>query len=71
MITYKLNCSSEDGEYRFGISAFSGNKLIKSVFNVTENKKDIDKIIEIINELELDICHLDDIIEDYLTDFTI
>lgn len=71
MITYKLNCSSGDGEYRFGISAFSGDKLIKSIFSITDNEGDIVKLIEIINELELDICHLDDIIEDYLTDFTI
>ncbi len=71
MITYKLNCTSDNEEYSFGISAFSGDKLIKSIFNVTENEGDIVKLIKIINELELDICHLDDIIEDYLTDFTI
>ena len=61
MITYKLNHTPEDGFNTFGISAFCGKKLIKSVSGISE----------MCNELELELCQLDDIIEDYLTDFTL
>ena len=65
MITYKLNHTPEDGFNTFGISAFCGKKLIKSVSGISESFR------EMCNELELELCQLDDIIEDYLTDFTL
>ena len=67
MITYKLNHTPEDGFNTFGISAFCGKKLIKSVSGISERTE----LVEMCNELELELCQLDDIIEDYLTDFTL
>lgn len=62
MITYKLNHTPEDGFNTFGISAFCGKKLIKSVSGISESFREM---------TELELCQLDDIIEDYLTDFTL
>ena len=71
MITYKINITPSNSGDEFGISAFSDNTLIKSVHAITTIKNDIVKLVEICNELEIDICHFDNIIEDYLTDFII
>ncbi len=71
MITYKLNITTNELCNEFGISAFSGDTLIKSVYSITDNKNDVVELIDMCNELELDVCHLDDIVEDYLTDFSI
>ena len=71
MITYKLNHTPEDGFNTFGISAFCGKKLIKSVSGISESFREMTELVEMCNELELELCQLDDIIEDYLTDFTL
>jgi len=55
----------------FGISAFCGKKLIKSVSGISESFRQMTELVEMCNELELELCQLDDIIEDYLTDFTL
>lgn len=70
MITYKLNHTPEDGFNTFGISAFCG-KAIKSVSGISESFREMTELVEMCNELELELCQLDDIIEDYLTDFTL
>jgi hypothetical protein len=71
MITYKLNHTPDDGFNTFGISAFCGKKLIKSVSGISESFREMTELVEMCNELELELCQLDDIIEDYLTDFTL
>ena len=69
MITYILNHTHEDGFNTFGISALCGKKLIKSVSGISESFREMTELVEMCNELELELCQLDDIIEDYLTDF--
>lgn len=69
MITYILNHTHEDGFNTFGISAFCGKKLIKSVSGISESFREMTELVEMCNELDLELCQLDDIIEDYLTDF--
>ena len=45
--------------------------LIKSVSGISESFREMAELVEMCNELELELCQLDDIIEDYLTDFTL
>lgn len=71
MIYYKINCLKKDTGKEFGIDAFKGEVLLKSVVGITDIFDDIIRIRDMCNELEIEICHLDDIIEDYLTDFCI
>lgn len=58
MITYKLNHTPEDGFNTFGISAFCGKKLIKSVSGISENFREMTELVEMCNELELELCSL-------------
>lgn len=71
MITYKINCHKNDRGEEFGIDAFKDGLLLKSVTGITDIFDDIVQIRDMCNELEIEICHFDDIIEDYLTDFRI
>lgn len=45
--------------------------LIKSVSGISESFREMTELVEMCNELELELCQLDDVIEDYLTDFTL
>lgn len=53
MITYKLNHTPEDGLNTFGISAFCGKKLVKSVSGISESFREMTELVEMCNELEL------------------
>lgn len=67
LIFYKTNHHSDE----YGIDAFDDNNLVKTVCGITDIKTDAEKLVNLFNELEIELCHFDDIIEDYLTDFEI
>lgn len=46
MITYILNHTHEDGFNTFGISAFCGKKLIKSVSGISESFREMTELVE-------------------------
>jgi len=71
MISYKLRCDeleSEDiGRYSsFGIDIEKDCKPIRVIKDVSPNEKKLRKLISILNRLQPDLIHIDDIIEDFL-----
>ena len=53
MITYKLNHTPENGFNTFGISAFCGKKLIKSVSGISESFREMTELVEMCNYASL------------------
>lgn len=71
MIEYKTNCIRYCSDDHYGIDVFSKGKLVKTIEGITNNYNDIILLVNMCNELKIDLCHIDDIVEDYLTDFCI
>lgn len=71
MTIYEVSCVKTHLNDEFGINAFNDGKLVKSVDRITDCKEDMEHLADLCNNLEIELCHLDDIIEDYLTDFCI
>ena len=71
MIEYKFNCIKYCSKNEYGIDIFSQGKLVKSIDGITNNYNDIILLVNMCNELEIELCHIDDIVEDYLTDFCV
>lgn len=71
MIDFKINYVEHSSYNEYGIDAFSNGHLVRSISCITENADDAGKLVDLLNDLEIDLCHFDDIIEDYLTDFCI
>lgn len=69
MVNYRVHCTDLYGEY--GISAFENEQTIICIERITNNRIDMEQLADMCNELELELCHLNDVIEDYLTDFRI
>ena len=67
MVEYKINC--EDNAY--GIIALANDKTVKSIDCITESFDDANSLVDLLNDLKIELCHFEDIIEDYLTDFCI
>ncbi|MEE0913089.1 MAG: DUF6514 family protein [Ruminococcus sp.] len=68
---YKISIANFCSHAEYGIEAYDGNILLKSIDSITDSRSDIEKIASLCNELKIELCHLEDIIEDYLTDFSI
>lgn len=76
MVEYKLIksdtcCDYCDYHSTYGISVYDNNKLIKSVHDISVDKIAVEKLIEKLNKHGLSLCHLSEIIEDYLYDLSI
>ena len=69
MARYKMT-ESEDCECRYGIEAHSGGKSLRYDC-VTADRAAMETLVGLCNEYNLEICHLGDILEDFLTDFCI
>ena len=67
LIFYQINRLNDE----FGIDAFNDGNLVKSVYGITDLSEDAERLMKLLNELNIELCHFEDIIEDYLTDFEI
>ena len=71
MVTYNFTkelCHSDEiGEYdTFGINVFDGNKKIKTLHDVFLNEDDARRCVSLFNEEQLDVIHLEQIVDEYL-----
>lgn len=71
MITYTVNCVAYGSRQAYGISAYENNTQIKSVPEISDCIEDINELVRLCNDEEIELCHMEDIIEDFLTDFTV
>ena len=70
MLLFKTNCS-QSLQNSYGIEIFRKGVLIRRIPDLSENSEDVQKLVNLCNELQIEECHIDDIIDDYLTDFCI
>lgn len=71
MTEYKLTEDEESNDSAYGISVYINNSLVKSIPDICADKTDAEELVNMLNILEVDICHFDYVIEDFLTDFQI
>lgn len=71
MLLYRINSKKVRSHFEYGIDVLVGELTVKSIDGISDNHNDIIKIVEMCNELQVELCHLDYIIEDYLTDFCV
>lgn len=67
MIVYTAKFSNNN----CGIVAKDNGICVRVLDDICDNKIDILSLVDMCNELEIELCQIDDIIEDYLTDFTV
>ena len=55
----------------YGIALFEGETELQTIPKLSPCKEDVESLTAMLNELSIEPCHFEDIVEDYLTDFTI
>lgn len=63
---YKSNAS-----VNMGIEILRDNISIRKIDNLSDDKESIENLVSMCNDLQIEECHIDDIIDDYLTDFSV
>ncbi len=68
---YILNKTNSVLGNMYGIDIVKDNTVIKSFTSISNCRKDISKLADMCNELNIEPCHFEYIVEDYLTDYTV
>ena len=73
MVEYKLQTkttlnSDSTTLTTYGILAFSGNRQVANVSDISDNKSVVEQLILKFNTYNLSLCHLEQAVEDYLYD---
>ena len=59
-------CSAE-----YGLALCENGAELMRVPQICDSRRDIEALAMLLNELEIEPCHFEDIVEDYLTDFSV
>lgn len=65
-IQYKAAATNE-----YGVALYDCGKMLRCVPRISVCRKDMEQLTALLNEEKVEPCHFEDIIEDYLTDFTV
>lgn len=73
MIRYKLTSETilddhKEKRVAYGIRVCKNSTPIKTVCDISDDKVAVEKLIKDFNDYELDICHLEQAVEDFLYD---
>ena len=61
----------EDGSLSYGFARVGTSGKVCEYPCLNERKESVEELVLLLNELEPDLIHLDDIVDDYLTDLDI
>lgn len=69
MLLFKINSYVNKSDTFYGIDILKSEHLIRQYVNISQKSDEIIKLVELCNSLDIEECHIDDIIDDFLTDF--
>lgn len=55
----------------YGIALFEGETELQTIPKLSPCKEAVESLTAMLNELSIEPCHFEDIVEDYLTDFSL
>ncbi|MBQ1380546.1 MAG: hypothetical protein II629_03835 [Ruminococcus sp.] len=55
----------------YGVALCADGATLKEAPALTDSRLSAEALVRLLNELMVEPCHFEDIVEDYLTDFTI
>ena len=72
MVEYLLTeGKSSENTTEYGILAVEDSGQMLLIDSIAENRSDVRSLCEMLTELEVELCHFENVVEDYLTNFCI
>lgn len=69
MLLLRINTYSNNANITYGIDVIDKERTVRQYANLSDNAEEINKLVILCNSLDIEECHIDDIVEDFLTDF--
>ena len=69
MLLFRINTYSNNANITYGIDVIDKERTVRQYANLSDNAEEIKKLVILCNSLDIEECHIDDIVEDFLTDF--
>lgn len=69
MLLFRINTYSYNANITYGIDVIDEERTVRQYANLSDNAEEIKKLVILCNSLDIEECHIDDIVEDFLTDF--
>ena len=71
MKSYRIIEEKGASRAEYGIILLDNGAEVFRIPKISENRRDIEELGALLNELKIEPCHFEDIVEDYLTDFSV
>ena len=71
MLQYEISVRVFQNRTEYGIVLKENGKPLKHLPQLSEDGDAVCELAALLNELAVEPCHFEDVVEDYLTDFTI
>ena len=71
MKSYRIIEEKGASRAEYGIILLDNGAEVFRIPKISENRRDIEELTALLNELKIEPCHFEDIVEDYLTDFSV
>ncbi len=71
MKSYRIIEENGARSAEYGIVLLENGAEVMRVPKICDSRRDIEALAALLNELQIEPCHFEDIIEDYLTDFSV
>lgn len=71
MSHYKLIKNKDDHGFDYGITVLSKDLSAVEYPNISDRKNELEQLVNLCNSLEVEQCHFEEILDDFLTDFSI
>ncbi len=70
-MVYKLTENDDGTSPSYGVALYMSGGAVRRIDCVSDCRRDVEELAELLNSLEIEPCHFEDVIEDYLTDFRV
>lgn len=71
MAKYELTQSKDPHGFIYGIKILTKDLRVVTYENISNQKNELEQLVNLCNDLDVDLCHIEDILDDFMTDFCI
>lgn len=71
MTHYKLIKNKDTHGFDYGITVLTKDSHTVEYPNISDRKNELEQLVNLCNNLEVEHCHFEEILDDFLTNFSI
>lgn len=70
-LEYKILVRKTENHTEYGICLTNSDAVVACIPEIAESKSKIEQLTALLNDLSVEPCHFENVVEDFLTDFEV